>query len=203
MKKTISLFFLTLVLIHCTSRPKKAVETTDIGIWQGKLLFSDKKMKKNKWVSLTLASDSSKNRLRVDLYTIFYIPIATFVKQGTENYLWIFDEKKYYFSKNGSKLLKNLIQVPLDPELFFKLLNIPSLGQRWNCKKIRKRETTQCVAKDNRVILSIKHNIPDKRIIKMKKGQKLLKFKLKKEHWQVNDENFKLLSTDRYEKVEI
>ena len=134
-KKSFYLILCSFLFIQCTSTPKKAGRVTDIGVWQGKLFFSNKKTKEKKWTYITWASDSSRKRFRVDLYTIFYIPLATFVKQDQKNHLWIFDGKKYYFSDNGSKIFEYLIRVPLNPNVSFKLLSFPHLEDQWECEE--------------------------------------------------------------------
>ncbi len=185
---------------QCTFGPKRAGRVTDLGVWQGKVFFSNKKTKEKKWTYLTWASDSNQKRIRIDLYTIFYIPIATFLKKDKKNHVWIFDKKKYYFSRKASNVFEHFIQVPLNPNLFFKLLSQPDLDPHWKCKK-KSKGITKCLSKKNKIHIWIQHSDQDQRIIKIKKGSQILRLNLQREAIKVTDDNFKLLPTDEYETV--
>ncbi len=200
-----SLVFISLCFLlftQCTSLPKRAGRVTDIGVWQGKIFFSNNKTKNKKWSYVTWSSDSSQKKIRIDFYTIFYIPLATFVKKNGKNHLWIFDEKKHYISDKGLNIFEHLIKVPLNPDIFFKLLSHPDSDTHWRCEQ-KKRGSTRCVAKKDQIRLWIQHGDQDRRIIKIKRGSQILRLNLQREQTRVTDNNFKLLPTDQYEKVQL
>ena len=191
-----------LFFIQCTTTPKRAGKVTDVGVWQGKVLFSNKKTKKKKWSSITWASDSSQKKIRIDLYTVFYIPIATFIKQGQRNHLWIFNGKKYYSSKKGSDIIEHFTQVSLNPDVFFKLLSQPDLKKPWKCKhKKKKIKKSRCLFKNKNIQLWVEHHDQDQRVIQVEKEFQMIRFNIQREKTQVTEDNFKLLPTDEYEKV--
>ena len=192
-----------LVLVSCASVPQKAGKFTDVGVWQGRAFFLNTKKKSKRWASVVWASDSSVDQLRIDVYTIFDIPLATFIKLEEKTHLWIFDEKKYYFSKNGKKLFDHLTKIPLDPNVFFKLLGDPQkLNARWQCQQ--KKDVSECLSREDETRFLIQYESHDQRTIQVKKGPKTLRLELHRAKVQVSDDDFKLpQGLQQYEKIHL
>ena len=192
-----------LVLMNCASIPEKAGKFTDVGVWQGRVFFLDTKKKSKRWASIVWASDSSVDQLRIDVYTIFDIPLATFIKLGEKTHLWIFDEKKYYFSEDGKKLFDHLTKMSLDPKVFFKLLGDPKkLNASWQCEQ--KKDVSQCLYREDGTKFVIQYESHDQRTIEVKKGPKILHLELYRAKVQVNGDDFKLpQGLKQYEKIHL
>lgn len=199
-KLIISLSFL--FLTDCVTNPQRAGRTTDIGVWQGKVLLANTKTNHKKWANVTWASQSDKQRMRIDVYAVMDIPVATFIKIGEESHLWLFTEKKYFFSSNGEKLFKHLTKMTLNPDVFYSLLGTPvPPSDDWQCKD--QERVFKCHNQAEKMDLIVQHHDQDKRVINAHRGSKALRVRLLRSKVQVHDEHFKLLSTSHYKTIKI
>lgn len=202
MKKIIYTFCL-LIFVQCTTAPERAGHVTDVGIWQGKVLIQNKKTNNKKWANVTWASDSTQQKMRIDVYAaLMDIPIATFIKAGDEAHLWLFTERKYYFSKDGEKLFKFLTKMTLNPNVFYSLLGSPQPpSDDWKCKD--GEGVFQCLSQENKTKLLVEYKDNDRRVIKVVKALKALRLRLVRSKVEVSEKHFKLLSTSHYKTYKI
>ena len=200
--KTILLIFAILLLSNCSTTPDSVGKHTDVGIWQGKVQMTNKKTNHKKWANVIWASDSNNQRMRIDVQAVFDMPVATFIKDGADNHLWLFTENKYFYSEDGEKLFKHLTKLSIDPSIFYSLLGHPQPpSEQWKCND--KAEVFQCVSQESKTRFSVKHQKKDHRIIKMFKGSKALRIRLFRSKVQVSSKLFKPLSTSHFKTIKI
>ncbi len=199
-----ALFFtlVFLLLVQCSSKKKSSEPFSDVGLWAGKVLMTNKTTNHKKWVNVTWASDSENDRMRIDITAILDVPVATYIKNNKGYHLWLFTDRKYFFSQDGEKLFQHLTKLSLDPSIFYSLLGEPQPpSSEWACKN--KDSILSCSSAVNKTRFLVKHEEADERTIRIEKGVKALKIKLSKSKVQLQDELFKSLSTSQFKTVKI
>ncbi len=159
--------------------------------------MTNKTTNHRKWANVTWASDSSEDRMRVDVSAVLDVPIATFIKNSEGSHLWLFTEGKYFFSEDGGKLFKYLTKLSVNPKIFYNLLGNPkSPGTEWQCKT--DQEIFQCQSSADKTQFSVKTGEPNRRVINMEKGTKALRVRLSRSKVQLQDKLFKKLPTSQF-----
>ncbi|MEM7647004.1 MAG: hypothetical protein AAF203_08850 [Pseudomonadota bacterium] len=201
MQKILGLL-LCLFIAQCTTKPKTTLVGDDRGIWQGKVLMTNLKTKNKKWANVVWASDSSQDRMRVDVSAIFNVPVATFLKDGDQAHLWLFTEKKYYVSDSAERLFQQLTKLDVDPAIFFSLLGTPQPpSTEWQCKD--KSDVFGCVWKQKKVVLTVDHGDLDKRTIKVRRTGQSLRLRLSRAKVEVPDRLFTPLKTSQFKTIQL
>jgi hypothetical protein len=191
-----------LLLAACSTNQMSSKESSDIGLWQGKVQMVDETTHNKKWANVNWASNSSIDKMRVDVYALMDIPVATFIKIGAESHLWLFTEKKYYYSDNGEKLFSFLTKINMNPDVFYSLLGKPRApNSQWKCSRLN--EQFKCQSKIDQINLLVDDSDNDQRVIRIHKEGKSLNFRLNRSKVEIQDENFKLLSTSQFKTIKI
>ena len=155
---------LLLLLSNCSTTPDSTGPHTDVGVWEGKVLMTNLKTKHKKWANLTWVSDSSNDRMRVNVSAVMNLPVATFLKSDGENQLWLFTENRHFTSGSGEKLFKYLTKLSLDPIIFYSMLGRPrSPGEEWKCEESDGQFKCNSVSLKTR--FSVAHDTRDERKI--------------------------------------
>ena len=197
MTRFIPILIVGLFFVGCVTTPKGTGIKTDTGVWQGKAQMINLKTNRKKWVYVTWASDSSHDRMRVDVRALMDVPIATFIKRNSDNQLWLHTEGKHYQSDDGQELFSKLVRFPLNPDQFFGFLGKPGeLGGDWTCND--NKQQYDCYSPTHKVHLTIDHEEADRRKIALKKDSKALKIRLIRAKVQVEDRLFDPLPTSQY-----
>lgn len=194
--------FCFLALANCSTSTKSSGPQTDLGIWQGKALILNKTVNNKKWANVTWASDSINNRMRIDVYALMDMPLATYIQVDGEAHLWMFTEKKYFVSKNPQKLFKYLTKLSLNPNIFYSFLGRPAApNTEWNCEK----DNVKMMCKSQAAKTNIKVDFSDtnERIIKISRAGKSLRLRLSRAKVQTQDRDFELLSTSQFKTIKI
>jgi hypothetical protein len=195
-----------LFLVNCATTDRRARrDLSDTGVWTGKVMTTNPKTKMSQWANVSWTSDSDRQRMRVDVFAIMDIPIATFLKDGDEHHLWLFMEKKYYRSNDGRKLFYHLTKLPVEPAVFFELLGAmrinQTLGPSWHCGE--KKGLHHCESKQLATQLSVDNHQADERIIKINKGANALRLRLSRAKVQFEDKVFRPLNTSQFKTITI
>ncbi len=202
MKKLVPLLIIAWLVSSCSTAPKSPGQHTDTGIWAGKVQMTNQQTSHRKWANVTWASDSDQDRMRVDVSAILDVPIATFIKNEEGSHLWLFTEKKYFFSKDGEKLFQFLTKLSVNPNIFYKLLGVPeSPGTEWNCES--QPQLFKCFSRARQTQFSVVHADPNQRVIQVEKGPKTLRVRLSRSKVQLQDRLFKKLSTSQFKTFRI
>lgn len=200
--RIIVLCLLAALLSQCTSTPKSSGPHSDVGVWLGKVQMVNRTTNNKKWANVTWVSDSSSNRMRVDVSAILDVPIATFLMDGDKTHLWLFTEQKYFHSDDPAKLFRYLTKFSLDPKIFYSLLGTPRPpSSQWSCKD--KEDSYHCQYPAEKTRFSVNYEDVDKRIIKVLKGSKALQLRLSRSKVQVDEAQFKPLSTSHFKTQKI
>jgi len=199
-------FALLLTLSNCaTDRGRARTDLSDIGVWQGKVMSVNPSTHYRQVANVSWVSDSSRKRMRVDVYALFDIPIATFLKDGDSHHLWLFMEKKHYQSQDGRKLFQHLTKLPIDPNVFFELLGpmrvVESLGPSWSCRQ--EKGEHQCESGEQSTWLSVHNQQADERKIKIVRGEKTLQIRVSRSKVGFDQGVFKPLSTSQFKTIRI
>ncbi len=197
---------LPLLLANCaTDRGRARTDLSDIGVWQGKVMSINPSTNYRQVANVSWVSDSSRQRMRVDVYALFDIPIATFLKDGDSHHLWLFTEKKHYMSQDGRKLFQHLTKLPVDPKVFFQLLGpmqvAQVLGPSWRCTQNGGRH--QCESTQQSTRLSVENQKIDERKIKIVRGEKTLQIRISRSKVELDQSIFKTLSTSQFKTIRI
>lgn len=208
-KKWLSFFFSVLCLLglaNCaTDRGHARTDLSDIGVWQGKVMSINPSTNYRQVANVSWVSDSSRQRMRVDVYALFDIPIATFLKDGDSHHLWLFTEKKHYMSQDGRKLFQHLTKLPVDPKVFFQLLGpmqvAQVLGPSWSC--VQKEGQHQCESREQSTWLSVENQQVDERKIKIVRGEKTLQIRISRSKVEFDQSVFKTLATSQFKTIRI
>lgn len=195
----VSFFFL---LVGCQTGPGVG-KTTDVGVWDGKVLMTSGKNSNNgKWAYVTWASDSTEDRMRVDVRAILDIPIATFLLSKDQAHLWLYRENKYYTSNNPKRLFSKLVKFELDPTIFFSFLSHPKrIGSEWQCRKDSKKML--CVHSSEPLKVSLNFDGPNQREIRVKKPGKAFRLRLIRSKVEVHNKMFFPLKSSQFESIKI
>lgn len=200
--RKISFLLILILSVRCTTSHKMTQRHHDKGVWEGTVLVLNNKTKHKKWVSVNWVSDSDNQRMRIDVYAMLDIPVATYIKTGHEAHLWLFTERKYYHSIDDVKLFKQLTKMSVDPNLFFAFLGSPKPpSPQWQCKD--EEGVMGCVSAAEKAALTVDYREPNERVIQVKRRLKTLKLKLSRSKVQVDESLFKVLSTSQFEIIEI
>ena len=200
--KIIILILCLFLFVQCTTSQLKPQAATDVGVWQGKVLITNKKIDSHKWASLTWVSDSAQEKMRIDIHAIMNIPLATFVKGSDGAHLWIFQENKHYYSKDSQKLFKYLTKISLNPDIFYSLLGRPAApNSRRRCKD--STEIYKCYSKRERARMTVDYSDKNKRIITFERGSRALRLRLSRTKVQVDNVSFKPLSLSQFKTIKI
>lgn len=192
---------LFLFLVGCQTGVKSG-KTTDVGVWDGKVLMTGSSSQNAKWAYVTWVSDSTKGRMRVDVRAIMDIPIATFLLSKNRAHLWLYRENKYYTSDTPKTLFSKLVKFELDPSVFFSFLGRPkSIGSDWQCKK--KQSEMFCTHGLEPLKVSLRFPEADQREIKVKKPGKAFKLRLTRSKVEVNNKMFLPLKSSQFESIQI
>ena len=195
--KNLVLISFSFLLIQCVSKKPSEQAYTDIGLWVGKVQMTNQTTKQRKWVNVTWASDSSAEKMRIDVTAILDIPVATYIKNTEGFHLWVFTERKYYFSQDGKSLFKFLTKLSVDPNIFYSMLGQPKHpGVGWQCDKSEKAELS-CKSEDSTQFI-VKYSEANKRMIHINKGAKALRIRLSRSKVQLQDKLFNTLSTSQF-----
>ncbi len=202
MKIFYSLLLLFFVASCTTGKKDFKGPATDVGIWQGKVLMTNKTTDFKKWAYVTWASDSPNNRMRVNVSAVFDQPVATFLKKQESNDLWLFLEGKHFQSDDGRKLFEFLTKLSLDPKIFYSLLGTPrSPGTEWQCNK--KEQVMSCISKAYKTRFSVEYEDRNKRLIEIDRGSKALQIRLTRSKVQVEDKLFTPLRSSQFKTIKI
>ncbi|MCJ8275473.1 MAG: hypothetical protein HRT44_01020 [Bdellovibrionales bacterium] len=202
MHKLIPLIVSLLMLTNCATQQVGSGEKTDVGIWQGKVMMTNKNNKNRKWAYVTWVSDSPNQRMRIDVRAILDTPVATYIRDESGAHLWLYLDGKYFFSKDAEKLFSQLVKFSFDPDNFFSFLGNPKkLGEPWSCTN--KDDLYTCLSPKQKTNVSINHSENDKRVIKVEKGAKGLRVRLSRAKVQVGPQLFRKPSTTHFETIEI
>ena len=196
----ISVFLLAILLTNCVSKPKVVDDGSDKGVWQGNVRIHDADKGKKISGYVTWTSESQKNRLRVDVQAVFGIPVATFILDGDQADLWLHQESKHYTSKSPAKLFANLVRFPLNPKIFFSLLNKNGQFPRpWKC--LRQKQRVDCDNVRDKVSLNLKNQSEHRRKIEIRQGGKALAMALTRSKVEVLDKQFKVRKISGYKQI--
>jgi hypothetical protein len=192
-----------LIFIGCSTTPQSTLPPTDIGVWKGKVQMINTTTNQKKWASLTWASDSDGDRMRVDVSAVFDTPLVTFMKNEEGYHLWQYMDGKYYFSENGAKLFRNFTKLSVDPDLFYDFLGQPrNPGLPWVCEKTD-QPVMSCQASTEKVRFVVNHAERDRRQIGIQRGDRAIHIRLNRAKVQVQDRLFKTLSTSHFKTIQI
>lgn len=193
---------IVLLTAQCTMTPKSTLPATDVGLWTGKVQMTNKTTNHRKWANVAWASNSVDDQMRIDISAIFDVPVATYIKNEEGAHLWLFSEKKYYFSQDSQKLFQHLTKLSVNPKIFYTMLGHPEkLGAPWHCKL--GSSSMECVARSNNTQLFVDHEVRDERVINIEKGSKALRIRLSRSKVQPNSQVFKTLSTSQFKTIKI
>ncbi len=194
--------FIALFMVSCVTGPQKMQKSSDVGVWSGKVLMLKKESKDKKWANVTWASDSVKDRMRVDVYAFMDIPIATFLKVDGHFHLWLFLDKTYYHSDQGEKLFSRLTKINVHPDLFYQILSDGFLPKdQWSCQI--KTDSNLCLSKDEKLKVDI--NLPDvdERQMTIKNISGEMRLRLSRSKVEMNDDYFKPMSSSHFKTIQI
>ena len=178
------------------------VDLTDIGVWQGKALMINKQTKHKKWANLTWISDSRVQKMKINVYAVLDIPVASYLSSEENTDLWLFTEDKHYQSTDGAKLFKYLTKIEIDPKVFFSLLGRPEApGGSWSCTDVDR--LLRCQSKSLKIKLSVNYGDKDQRNIEIYRQDQLLRLKLTRSKVEVKARHFKSISTPHYRTIKI
>ena len=200
MRLIVSLLLLV-ILVNCsTDQTTKLAKVTDKGLWQGKVVVTNQKTGKKKWVFVSWASDSSADQMKINASAVFDIPVATFVKQKQANHLWLYQNKQYFQSDNGPALFEKLLRFPLKPELFYDLLGeFKQPGPGWSC--IEQDEGTHCKNPQSKASLKVDNSLADKRKIIIQRGDKHIEMRLTRSKVELKPSFFQLQQISGFERI--
>jgi hypothetical protein len=177
----------------------------DTGLWEGRVMAINPKSKNRQWANVSWMSDSGSQSMRVDVFGIMDVPVATFLKVGDENHLWLFLESKHYYSQDGRKLFQQLTRLPIDPVVFFELLGPmrvqDAVGGDWTC--FRQDGQHQCQSKSLRTRLQVENRELDQRKIQIVQGQASLQVRLVRSKVEVNPKAFLPLNLSQFKTIRL
>lgn len=143
------------------------------GHWKGKALIQDKKENKSHVVHLDIQAIRS-SKLRVDITSPLGGHLASLVMdQGQVTYLLV-KQRKYYTGKASSRVLKPLIQLPLNPKYLEQILfDQPIARAPWICRQSEKNFLETCLNKKTGLKVEVAQRSGPKRLIRFehKSGQ--------------------------------
>ena len=164
--------------------------------------MTNKTTKAKKWSNLTWISESTKDRMRIDMTGVFDVPIATYIKNKEGTHLWLFRKRQYFFSKDGGKLFRRLAHISMDPQVFYHLLGQPKgLNPHWSCKE--QKAVLNCVGKKENLRLSVKFPKGNQRLIAIESKAEALRIRLSRSKLQIQDKIFQPLSTPSFEIIKL
>lgn len=141
--KKIALLLFVVLLAGCQMMPTKYSEHSE-GQWGSKVLVKDKEKSKSFIVNVDI--QARKNlQLRMDVTAALGTPVASIVLNGDKVEYILFRQKKFYSGVSNDRVLKPILSVPLDPQLFYNILfDEPVADKNWSCTKNQKGFLVNC-----------------------------------------------------------
>ncbi len=189
-------------LVSCATTPKSMQKSSDVGIWTGKVLMLANGSKDKKWANVTWASDSTKDRMRVDVVAFMDFPLATFIKSDNHFHLWLFMDKTYYHSNDGEKLFSQLTKMKVHPDLFYQLLSNGFLPKEdWSCREVS--DENLCLSKDKKLKIVMGLPEQDERTMTLKNTKSEMRLRLNRSKVEMSDQHFKPLQSSQFKTIQI
>ena len=155
-----------------------------------------------KWVYVVWASNSADNQMKIDVRAMMDIPVATYLQNENGAHLWLYQEKKHYYSQQPRKLFSRLTKVSLDPKIFYSLLGVPrSPGRDWACKQ--NSEEFKCYSNALSTGLTVGKERKDYRSILIEKDLRTLRIKLSRSKVGVDGVRFEPLDSSQFKTIKI
>jgi hypothetical protein len=197
MKDIFFIGILACSFLGCTTTPGTG-QWTDRGIWTGKVQMTEANTAQRKWVYVNWASDSSQDRMRIDVSAVLDVPIATFLKNAEGAHLWLFTEGHYFFSHDGETLFKHFTKLSFDPRIFYDMLGKPQPpSAEWQCSE--GSDVLRCRSVLAKTQFEVRHGDPDRRLIRIEKDGKALRVRLTRSKVQVPRNVFRKLPTSQFQ----
>lgn len=123
-----------MLLASCKTAPKKPLPVgVKDGQWHAKALLQDKRQKKS--FSLTLDFRAlTPDKLRMEVTNSIGVYLATLVLRGEDIHYMLVREKRFMTGPAEPGVMKELVQMPLEPQDLIKVLFAQPLGSAWKCQ---------------------------------------------------------------------
>jgi hypothetical protein len=144
---------LTLLASSCATTSAKKFSEMKEGEWHAKVLVHDKKAGHSGIVNVDIKAINGE-RLRLDVTSTMGSFIASMAMNQTQLDYVNASEKTLYHSKPTPRAVQAILQVPLEPNLFFNILfdQLPT-GKNWDCTTDANSMPKMC--KDTKTNLTI------------------------------------------------
>ncbi|MCM2280441.1 MAG: hypothetical protein NDI61_01185 [Bdellovibrionaceae bacterium] len=178
-----------------TMKPREDITpTSQQGAWTAKTLIQDKKRGKSNTVEIEFVARRP-GQLRMEVLSVMGFHLASFVVSHDTMSYALTREKKYWTGPANPAVMKNLIQISLDPKIIIDLLFDRHFDARqWECTLDESRQPGQCASRDGELKIVWSERTSDKRLVQIRAANADVTMSLKETESkvQIQDSLFEL-----------